>query len=51
MSARPPHLYQSGRGRPAYALLGRFQPSANLSLSSPITPTIISKILLEVKSV
>lgn len=41
MSARPPHLYQSGRGRPSYALHGRFQPSANLSFNSCMAPGII----------
>ena len=41
MSARPPHLYQSGRGRPSYALHGRLHPSANLSFSLPMTQHII----------
>lgn len=41
MSARPPHLYQSGLGRPSYALHGRFQPSANLSFNSFMTSSII----------
>lgn len=36
MRTRPPHLYQSGRGRPLYALHGWFHPRSILSFSQPM---------------
>ncbi len=44
MRTRPPHLYQSGRGRPLYALHGRFQPSAILSFAPPMAVGIIPQL-------
>lgn len=49
MSARPPHLYQSGLS--SYARQGLFHPSMNLSFKLPITPDIIPQNPTEVNDV